>query len=236
MAAEAGWAGTGAGTGAGVGKGAGAGTGGTSTPCSLMTTLVSLCRGWGGGLGIFTCSPEESNGWEKHIKYRIKLIVAQNLLSWTNSRIWPNFCLIGRLLTGTSGQEYLDYFPHLWLGQHAGQISPVLPGSLGEDQASFFLLSPTYLIEQGFSQVLRMQSKHYYHLDLMASGLLWLNSISLQPAVRFKKTDRTTKRRVHINFQSKLFCMFSAVNQFGWFIGLLTFNKPTDFSKWYRQN
>ncbi|KAK9960341.1 hypothetical protein ABG768_008202, partial [Culter alburnus] len=42
----------------------------------------------------------------------------------------------------------------------------------------------TYLVEQGFSQVIHMQSKYRNHLDLHASGALRLKLTSLQPAVK----------------------------------------------------
>ena len=42
----------------------------------------------------------------------------------------------------------------------------------------------TYLVEQGFSQVLHMQSKYRNRLNLTASGALRLKLTSLQPAVK----------------------------------------------------
>uniref|UniRef100_A0A3B5Q1Y9 HAT C-terminal dimerisation domain-containing protein n=1 Tax=Xiphophorus maculatus TaxID=8083 RepID=A0A3B5Q1Y9_XIPMA len=54
------------------------------------------------------------------------------------------------------------------------------------EKARLLLLAfpTTYLVEQGFSQVLHMQSKYRNRLNLATSGALWLKLSSLQPAIK----------------------------------------------------
>ncbi|XP_071397542.1 zinc finger BED domain-containing protein 5-like [Centroberyx affinis] len=69
---------------------------------------------------------------------------------------------------GSMWVKYAQRYPALW-----------------EKTRLLLLAFPTtYLVEQGFSQVLHMQSKYRNRLDLMASGALWLKLTSLQPAVK----------------------------------------------------
>lgn len=58
----------------------------------------------------------------------------------------------------------------------------------------------TYLIEQGFNQVLHMLSKYRICLDLMPWDAVQLKLTSLQPAL--KKLTGNIKHRAHTNFQS----------------------------------
>ncbi|XP_071394012.1 zinc finger BED domain-containing protein 5-like [Centroberyx affinis] len=69
---------------------------------------------------------------------------------------------------GSMWVKYAQRYPALW-----------------EKSRLLLLAFPkTYLVEQGFSQVLHMQSKYRNRLDLMASGALRLKLTSLQPAVK----------------------------------------------------
>lgn len=69
---------------------------------------------------------------------------------------------------GSMWTKYATRYPALW------------------EKTKLLLLAfpTTYLVEQGFSQVLHMQSKYRNRLDLMASGALRLKLTSLQPAVK----------------------------------------------------
>ncbi|XP_071391322.1 zinc finger BED domain-containing protein 5-like [Centroberyx affinis] len=69
---------------------------------------------------------------------------------------------------GSIWVKYAQHYPALW-----------------EKTRLLLLTFPTtYLVEQGFSQVLHMQSKYRNRLDLMASGAIRLKLTSLQPAVK----------------------------------------------------
>ncbi|XP_071771056.1 zinc finger BED domain-containing protein 5-like [Centroberyx gerrardi] len=69
---------------------------------------------------------------------------------------------------GSMWVKYAQRYPALW-----------------EKTRLLLLAFPTtYLVEQGFSQVLHMQSKYRNRLDFMASGALRLKLTSLQPAVK----------------------------------------------------
>ncbi|XP_029281523.1 SCAN domain-containing protein 3-like isoform X2 [Cottoperca gobio] len=74
---------------------------------------------------------------------------------------------------GSMWVKYAELYPALW------------------EKIKLLLLSfpTTYLVEQGFSQVLHMQSKYRNRLDLMDSGALRLKLTSLQSAVK-KLTEK----------------------------------------------
>lgn len=69
---------------------------------------------------------------------------------------------------GSMWTKYATRYPTLW------------------EKARLLLLAflTTYLVEQGFSQVLHMQSKYRNRLNLATSGALWLKLSSLQPAIK----------------------------------------------------
>lgn len=69
---------------------------------------------------------------------------------------------------GNMWVKYAQRYPALW------------------EKARLLLLAfpTTYLVEQGFSQVLHMQSKYRNRLNLTSSGALRLKLTSLQPAVK----------------------------------------------------
>uniref|UniRef100_A0A3B5LGI9 HAT C-terminal dimerisation domain-containing protein n=1 Tax=Xiphophorus couchianus TaxID=32473 RepID=A0A3B5LGI9_9TELE len=69
---------------------------------------------------------------------------------------------------GSMWTKYATRYPTLW--EKARLLLLVFP--------------TTYLVEQGFSQVLHMQSKYRNRLNLATSGALWLKLSSLQPAIK----------------------------------------------------
>lgn len=68
----------------------------------------------------------------------------------------------------------------------------------------------TYLIEQGFNQVIHVLYKYRNCLDLMPWGAVQLKLTSLQPAL--KKLTGNIKHRAHTNFQSIHIYLSNTIN------------------------